>query len=181
MSEELVSLSQVQVGTVDAERILEETRMKEESAKRERHENAQKEYTEVALFIRHYSGLRFAVLTLFFAVSGVLGGAVFGSTLTYRHQAFLLALKSLGLLFTIVFGAFAWQLDIFVRNLNMRGHELRRDLGYSHGLRPMPAFLRLLDTRLVYLALAIVWLGEIVIDPLVGQLWRAAFHTILRH
>ena len=181
MSDELANLSQTQGALHDAERTLGRAKNDEEREKRERRESAQKEYSEVASFIRHYSGLRFAVLTLFFAVSGVTGGAVFGNTLAHRNAEFILTLECLAVLFTAVFGAFAWRLDIFLVNLNLRGEELRKFLDYRHGIRRrVPALISFLDMRLIYLAVAVFWLAMIVTDSFLRTWWQITFHPIVR-
>jgi hypothetical protein len=51
--------------------------MSEQNQKRSE-ESLRHEYTEVALNARHYSGLRFAVFTILFAVLGGVGFVAFG-------------------------------------------------------------------------------------------------------
>ncbi len=86
------------------------------------------EYSEVNQNFRHYSNLRFAILSVFFAGAGLLFSIAFGpinSTAYFRMLA-----KLGGLLITIVFFIFEHILNEYLRHFAKVAIELEELLGY---------------------------------------------------
>lgn len=94
-------------------------------------ENYQEEFQEIGQLIRHYSNLRFAVLTVFL---GFLGGAVtIGANLQIQAVSsfYILSIKAAGLLGTLVFWYFEWRIGQTFVHLEKRVEKLEKKLGYK--------------------------------------------------
>ena len=95
------------------------------------HELKQDELKELGSQIRHYSNLRFAILTVFFAF---LGGAItIGTSLQQQsvNEFYIISVKIAGLLGTIVFWYFEWRLASFLENYEARADEIEKQLKYQ--------------------------------------------------
>jgi hypothetical protein len=96
-------------------------------------ENLRLVYAEANNNRRHYSNLRFAVLTVFFAVIGGVGSVAFGiveikspPSLNVMRWA-----RIAGLLFTLVFSWFEVLLDLNLRHFLRIAKGLEDSLGYT--------------------------------------------------
>ncbi len=107
-------------------------------------ESMRHEYSEAWNALRHYSNLRFAMLTLFFGVTGGLAAAAFGQAQPLGHATDRLAAmaKCAGIAFTVLF--YLVEINIFAK-LNDIGQvmtDLERQLRYRlshHGTRSVSA------------------------------------------
>jgi hypothetical protein len=89
------------------------------------------ELQEIGLQIRHYSNLRFAVLTVLFAF---LGGAVTISTNLQQqsiNEFYVTSVKVAGLLGTLVFWYFELRLAGFLEKYETRADEIEKQLKYQ--------------------------------------------------
>lgn len=85
-----------------------------------------KQYSEATQALRHYSGLRFAILTVFFAY---VGGLV---TLLSNQTLFIvLSAKIGGLIGVLVFWIFELRLAGYIDHYEKRIFELEKDLHYK--------------------------------------------------
>lgn len=123
--------------------------------------NTQHEYGELCLTLRHYSALRFAILTVFFAVTGGLTALAFGSGSQQPGQFLSIAVAIGGLLSVFVFWTFETRLIAYMHYFEGRAAELERQLGYQiYSGRPRSklSFVRTpVATRLLYVVVAIFW------------------------
>jgi hypothetical protein len=115
------------------------------------------EYSEVNQNFRHYSALRFAILSVFFAGIGLLLSIAFGpidSTAYFRMLA-----KFGGLLITIVFFIFEHILNEYLRHFAKVAMELEELLGYKQ-FKSRPQFR--VQTRHatygLYILLVVFWI-----------------------
>jgi hypothetical protein len=115
------------------------------------------EYSEVNQNFRHYSALRFAILSVFFAGIGLLFSIAFGpidSTAYFRMLA-----KFGGLLITIVFFIFEHILNEYLRHFAKVAMELEELLGYKQ-FKSRPQFR--VQTRHatygLYILLVVFWI-----------------------
>jgi hypothetical protein len=103
------------------------------------------EYSEANNNLRHYSGLRFAIFSVYFAVAGGLISVAFGivdAKLSNQASVSLMA-KIGGLLVTIVFFMFEMRLELLVRHHQNVANTLERPLGYRQmSTRPQYRFLK---------------------------------------
>lgn len=124
--------------------------------------NHQHEYSELCLTLRHYSALRFAILTVFFAVTGGLTAIGFEPG-GVRPGGFLsIAVGTGGLLSVLVFWIFEERLIAYMRHHENRASELEKHLGYNvYSGRPksrLPFVKTPVATRLLYVLVAVFWL-----------------------
>lgn len=125
-------------------------------------EGLRHEYTEVNNNIRHYSNLRFAIFTVYFAAMSGLAAVAFGFFEIKAGNPELVKLwgRVGGLLFTALFFRFELRVESLIGvNLEI-GEKLESKLGYSQitsrpstGMFSMPHV-----TRLFYSTLIIFWL-----------------------
>ncbi len=95
------------------------------------YELRQEELKELGLQIRHYSNLRFAVLTVFFAF---LGGAItIGTNLQQQvvNEFYIISVKIASLLGTLVFWYFELRLAGFLEKYEARADEIEKQLKYQ--------------------------------------------------
>ena len=92
-------------------------------------ESLRHEYTEAVLNIRHYSNLRFAVFSIFFAVIGGVGYVAFGEG-QFTDQA-ASAARIAGFPVIVIFWLYQERLDQQVRHAIRIAVELDRALGYT--------------------------------------------------
>ncbi|PZO44937.1 MAG: hypothetical protein DCF19_00040 [Pseudanabaena frigida] len=89
----------------------------------------QAEYSELCSAFRHYSGLRFAVLAVFF---GLLGGAVQANVSAAQANQFFMAIatKAIGLLMTLAFWFFEYRVSSYILYLEEQLARVEKSLGY---------------------------------------------------
>lgn len=133
-----------------------------EKAKQSSNESAQKEYSEVNENFRHFSSLRFAIFTVYFAVeAGILTAFTSGNFNS-------IAVVSGGLIITFVF------LGYQERNIRLISHfmqvaaKLERQLGYTQISTRPPAKFPVPDintiTRLFFFLMIVFWIYTLVIE-----------------
>lgn len=96
-------------------------------------ENLRVEYIEANNNRRHYSNLRFGMLTVFFAVLGGVGSVAFG-IVEIKTQLPLNVMRwarIAGFLFTLVFFSFEILLDLNLRHFGRIAKGLEDSLGYT--------------------------------------------------
>jgi len=95
-------------------------------------ESLRHEYTEVNNNHRHYSGLRFAVFSVYFAVLGGLVSVAFGFVEVKSSDGIdiILISRVAGLLFTLVFFSFEILCELNLRHFKKVARELEGMLGY---------------------------------------------------
>jgi hypothetical protein len=128
-------------------------------------ENLRVEYSEANTNRRHYSNLRFAVFSVYFAVLGGLSSVAFGvvEIKSTSPAPIVLAARIAGLLFTVIFFSFEIQCDLNLRHFGRVAIELEDLLGYrqfkTRKIRFMPrAFYFACG---MYLLLIVLWLISI--------------------
>ena len=132
-------------------------------------EGLRHEYTEVALNARHYSGLRFAVFTILFAVLGGVGFVAFGKGQFDAHAATVARIVGFP-----VIGIFWWyeeRLNQLTEHCGRVAVELERALGYTQYTtrpdRPSRYFPKTkVVGRLLYCSLTLLWLYAVFAVPL---------------
>jgi hypothetical protein len=100
-------------------------------------ESRRHEYSEVLLTFRHYSALRFVVLTVFLAIVGVLASVVSGVT-AVKPPALHLWAKIAGLLVSLAFFMLEFLIERYINYVADRAKALDEELGYWH-FRGRPA------------------------------------------
>ena len=120
---------------------------------------AQHEYTELSLTFRHYSTLRFAVLTVFFAVVGALASVAFGVTKP-GSPAIAQYAKVAGLIVSLAFFLLEVLIEKYLRYFVSLALELERELGYKvFSGRPQSKFLQTrFATWGLFLLIILSWL-----------------------
>lgn len=123
-------------------------------------EDTRAEYAEVGSYVRHYSNLRFAMLTVYFAVVGALGAIALGIASGHARTFDVGRVGAAGAaLVTAVFFTFE---VVCERYLNFFGEHLRKletELGYSAlTLRPRDRGFVQAATCVLYLASFIFWI-----------------------
>jgi hypothetical protein len=91
-------------------------------------------YSEVLTEVRHYSSLRFAIFTLFFAVVGALFSAAFGffeikGAGSTKHVHFMVRVG--GLIVTLLFLLYELRIQALINHGIRTGVELESELGYT--------------------------------------------------
>lgn len=123
------------------------------------------EYDELTHAMRHYSSLRFAILTVFFAVIGGLIAISFNPT--PANQFVQMSTRFGGLLATVVFAIYEYRLEVYLLNFENRAIHIERVLGYKIYTERSKGSLPLLSTRLatrtLYGVVTTFWLLSFVI------------------
>jgi hypothetical protein len=91
--------------------------------------HVESEYSELGSAIRHYSALRFAMLTIFFALIGGLMTFAFDHAQTSGFVT--VATKIGGVLVTFVFWVFEYRVSAYMACFDQRAFELEQKLGYA--------------------------------------------------
>lgn len=131
-------------------------------------ESLRHEYSEVALNIRHYSSLRFAIFTIFFAVMGGVGYGAFGRGLFDEHVALIARIGGFGVI--ALFWFYNTRADQqFVHYLS-EAIDLERSLGYKQ-FTSRPARHRYLPNyrvvaHIFYCLLTLLWVYAVIAVPL---------------
>lgn len=120
-------------------------------------ENLQGEYDQLAQTARHYSNLRFAMLTVFLALVGVL--VSFDSSAIDQFRFYSIRIG--GLISTLVFWMFEYRLEVYMAHFERRFEHLERKLGYNVYTGRKEGGIRLIRTpfavRILFLAVTIFW------------------------
>lgn len=114
------------------------------------------EYEQASATLRHYSGLRYAILTVFIAVNALLVAAVFGPQGVTGPTLVITMLKLLGVLAALSFGWVEFVLD---RYLTAIGDQVVKNWPGSHwGARyGKGKYLTIAATRALHIALLAFW------------------------
>ena len=127
-------------------------------------ESLRHEYTDVVQNIRHYSNLRFAVFSIFFAVIGGVGFVAFGEG-QFTDQA-VSAARIAGFPVIVIFWLYEELTDVQFRHAIRIAVELDRSLGYTlYTTRPTP-FHPLILIRVFFTLLTLLWLYAVFAVPL---------------
>jgi hypothetical protein len=128
-------------------------------------ESLRHEYTEVIQNIRHYSNLRFAVFSIFFAVMGGVGFVAFGKGEFDPNAAGMARIA--GIFVIAIFWLYEESLSEFFAHYARVSLELEHALGYTP--RPVTGghFPRTMITfRLFFSVLTLLWLYAVIAVPL---------------
>ena len=126
-------------------------------------EGLRQEYSEVNQNFRHSSALRFAILTVYFAVLGGLASVAFGVVNVTPSVVTSLA-KAGGLITTLAFFTFEWILERFLTHFAKVATQLEKALGYSQlSTKPKSRILRTRNAILgLFILLMIFWAYALV-------------------
>lgn len=123
------------------------------------------EYSEVNNNIRHYSGLRFAIFGVYFAVIGGISTVAFGFVDAKPNSNNIAWWAKIGgLLVTFVFFSFEALCDRNLRHLGKVARQLEKSLQYIQ-FRSRRAFFKLRAihfTTILYIALIAFWIIAIL-------------------
>jgi hypothetical protein len=131
-------------------------------------ESLRHEYTEVALNIRHYGNLRFAVFSVFIAMMAGVGIVAFGKGQFDEHAAEMA--RNAGFPVIAIFWVYEERISRFFDHYTRVAIELERSLGYTqYTTRPvMPRYLP--ETRVVvrifFFFVTLLWLYAAFAVPL---------------
>ena len=104
-------------------------------------ENYRHEYGEICQFLRHYSNLRFAILTVFFAIIAGLALVSFKIDFSPQPKFLIPIAKIAGFLMTIIFWIFVERTITFAKHYEHRANELEKKLEYQIiTFKPKPSF-----------------------------------------
>ena len=130
-------------------------------------ESYRQEYSEICQFLRHYSNLRFAILTVFFAIIAGLALVSFKIDFSPQPKFLIPIAKIAGFLMTIIFWIFVERTITFAKHYEHRANELEKKLGYQTLTFKPKAFLRIISMsfaiRSLYAVIAIFWIYAIFI------------------
>ena len=132
-------------------------------------ESLRHEYTEVVQNIRHYSNLRFAILTIFFAVMAGVGFVAFGKGQFDAHAAKIARVA--GFFVTAVFWLWLERVAQHFAHYIKVAAELERHLGYTQFSTRPPAQHFYLEgnigiPRLFFVPLVVLWVYAAFTVPL---------------
>ena len=88
------------------------------------------EFNEISESIRHYSNLRFAVLTLFFAFAGACISFVYGEH-PPKQQFAIVATQLAGIIGSLVLWFFEYRIQNEFTHLERRAATVEKELGYD--------------------------------------------------
>lgn len=129
-------------------------------------ESLRHEYSEVTLYNRHHTNLRFVVFSIFFAVMGGVGFVAFGKG-QFDGNAALMA-RITGILVIAIFWLYNERLSELVDYYSRLRGDLELTLGYA-SRKPggMGGFPRMIVTwRVFYVFVTLLWLYGSVVVPL---------------
>jgi len=128
------------------------------------------EYTEAVQNVRHYSNLRFAVFSIFFAVIGGVGFVALGEG-QFTDRA-VSAARIAGFPVIVIFWLYEEGLDVQVRHATRIAVELDRALGYTlYTTRPTRhlnqwRYQWQILFRVFFSLLTLLWLYAVIAVPL---------------
>lgn len=120
------------------------------------------EYSEVNQNFRHYSNLRFAIFTVFFAITGVLIASTFGisNEQISESRAFL---KLGGVIVTLVFFVLEHILNEYLRHFAKVAVDLEQKLGYTQfSTRPTFKVQARHATYALYILFLLFWIYALI-------------------
>jgi hypothetical protein len=122
----------------------------------------EEEYKIVSDNIRWYSNIRFAQLTLFFALTAGLYNSIIPPNPTLPNLLSII-LKVGGILSTFAFAYLEWRADAYWLHFMNRACSLEKKLGFrQYTDRPSRAFPTSTIIMMMYAAVAIFWVFTIV-------------------
>jgi hypothetical protein len=131
-------------------------------------ESLRHEYSEGIQTIRHYSNLRFALFSIFFAVMGGIGFVAFGKG-QFEASAALMA-RIAGFLVIAVFWMWMERFTELVNHFMRAVRELERPLSYSQwSIRPRPGRFLLqggVMFRTFFCLFMVIWVITVFAVPL---------------
>lgn len=138
-----------------------------EKNQRRSDESLRHEYTEVVQSIRHYSNLRFAIFTIFFAVMGGVGFVGFGQE-QFSAQAALVA-RIAGFAVAVVFWLYQERTARMWEHCRLLAVSLERELDYKQfstrpDFRGIPTAIVL--NRFVFVLFSLLWAYAVLAVPL---------------
>jgi hypothetical protein len=125
---------------------------------------SKEEYTEVMAHLRHYSGLRFAVLTVFIAIMGGLLTLSFGVGMSTPDATLARVARLAGIVITLAFACFEYVIDSYLLTFGKRANDLEHALGYAVWSQ-RPTHLRWIVTLAIgglYLSVLVFWMFALV-------------------
>ena len=128
-------------------------------------ESLRHEYTEVTLYNRHHTSLRFVVFSIFFAVMGGVGFVAFSKGQFHANAAVMGRIA--GLLVIALFWVYIERLSELVNYYTAHRARLERLLGYTIRAAGRGLFPRMQTTwRAFFLLVTILWLYGAFFVPL---------------
>jgi len=139
-----------------------------EQRKERSEESLRHEYSEVVQNLRHYSNLRFAIFTIFFAVMGGIGFVAFGRE-QFDANASLVA-RIAGFAVVAVFWLYLERTSSAFEHFRRVAMSLERDLDYTQWLarRVSTGFIprAIVINRVLFFLLILLWAYAAVAVPL---------------
>lgn len=131
-------------------------------------ESLRHEYAEVTQNVRHYSNLRFAIFTIFFAVMAGVGIVAFGEGQFDAHAAVVARIAGFAVI--MIFWMYEERTSLRLKHFAKVAVELERSLGYTQ-FTTIPAPGRYLPdekavTRVFFLIITLLWLYAAFAVPL---------------
>jgi len=130
-------------------------------------ESLRHEYTEAAQTIRHFSNLRFAIFTIFFAVMAGVGIVAFGKD-QFDSQAAMVA-RVAGFFVIAIFWVYEERVSRYFDHHSRVVVELERSLGYTqYSTKPvMPRYLpdTIVVVRFFFFLFTLLWLYAVFAVP----------------
>lgn len=137
-----------------------------EQQPRRSEESLRHEYSEVTLYNRHHTNLRFVVFSIFFAVMGGVGFVAFGKG-QFDGNAALMA-RIAGILVITIFWLYNERLSELVDYYSGLRADLESTLGYAirkrGGLSGIPRMIVI--WRIFFILVTLLWLYGSVVVPL---------------
>jgi len=124
-------------------------------------EDLRAEYAEVGSYVRHYSNLRFAMLTVYFPVVGALGAVALGIVNGHSRVIDVARVGAAGAaLMTAVFFTFEVACERYLRFFGDHLRKLEQELGYSAlTLRPRNRGFVRIATNTLYVTSLLFWIS----------------------
>jgi hypothetical protein len=124
------------------------------------------EYREVNSYLRHYSSLRFVMVSVYFAVSAAVITVAFGLVgPADRIPPWLPPIfRVMGLGVTVVFGLYEFRLERLIRYYQGRARELEKVLPYKTMQKRPKSKLTFGATWILYAMFAAFWLGFLIMS-----------------
>ena len=129
-------------------------------------ETLTQEYLDATENIRHYSNLRFVILSVFFAVLGGLVLLAFGDA--SRDTPIMGLARGAGLMISLVFWTYEERASLMFAHFSKIAVELEKELGYKQiSTRPqsnplLPKAVHV--TRVFFALLSAFWLYSLLVD-----------------
>ncbi len=123
------------------------------------------EYHELGQTMRHYSALRFAMLTVFFAL--VVGIITISFDATNADKFVMISTRIGGLIVTLAFWVFEYRLEVYMRHFERRVADLETALGYNIYTGRKFGGVRFINTplaiRILYFSVLVFWATSLFI------------------